>query len=98
MEGWSDRDPPRHGDSVISTVMPNESDPSMLGPFRRGPMIAITSGHLHYIRNGDGVEELYDFIADPLEAHDLSQETVMDSVLTEFRRTVDSLPGWPPGG
>ena len=33
---------------------------------------ALGVGQHHYIRNGDGREELFDIVADPLEATDLS--------------------------
>jgi arylsulfatase A-like enzyme len=41
------------------------------GQQRRGKMQSLVVGKYHYIRNGDGSEELYDFAADPREEHDL---------------------------
>ena len=43
-------------------------------PTRRGDMQALFEGRMHYIRNGDGTEELYDFEADPREENDLLAE------------------------
>lgn len=40
-------------------------------PAARGAMGAVFAEGLHYIRNGDGLEELYDLARDPLEEHNL---------------------------
>ncbi|MEZ4416699.1 MAG: sulfatase [Gemmatimonadota bacterium] len=42
------------------------------GPVVRGPMKSVNVGPLHYIRYGDGVEEVYDVEQDPGELSDLS--------------------------
>ena len=41
-------------------------------PALRGPMRSLLVDGKTYIRNGDGVEELYDLDGDPAEVHDLS--------------------------
>ena len=50
----------------------------------RNPMRSLVSGNLHYIRNGNGSEELYDIRLDPWERNPLTAAT-NDSAFTEFR-------------
>lgn len=42
-----------------------------LYPLFKGNMQSLVNNRYHYIRNGDGGEELYDFEEDPLEKRDL---------------------------
>jgi arylsulfatase A-like enzyme len=51
----------------------------------RGKIVSLVSGTLHYIRYGDGQEELYDIVADPWERSALDLTTVPDT-LDWFRR------------
>jgi arylsulfatase A-like enzyme len=51
----------------------------------RGDMYARFSGRFHYIRDGDGVEELYDYVADPEELHNLSSRTELKTILAALR-------------
>jgi len=37
----------------------------------KGAMASAVGGGLHLIRRGDGVEELYDIVADPFEQREL---------------------------
>jgi arylsulfatase A-like enzyme len=41
-------------------------------PIHRGDMKSLVEGPLHYIRNGDGTEELYDMLRDPAALRDIS--------------------------
>jgi arylsulfatase A-like enzyme len=43
-------------------------------PISRGDMTSLIEGRYHFILNGDGRTELYDYQADPLEARDLVWE------------------------
>jgi arylsulfatase A-like enzyme len=54
-------------------------------PAVRGPMQAIVADGKIYIRNGDGVEELYDIAADPAEVHDLAGSAAGRVVLKRFQ-------------
>lgn len=56
----------------------------------RGDMKSIIVGKHHYIRNGDGREELFDIIADPWEAIDLAGSQGGKAVLAVARTTLDS--------
>lgn len=60
-------------------------------PIHRGDMKSLVAGPLHYIRNGDGIEELYDAVRDPAAVHDLSTTPELLPSLTRLRLTVDSI-------
>ncbi len=55
---------------VVFEVTSSPGQPDWF-PSSKGDMVGAIVGSLHYIRNGDGREELYDWRADPLETHDL---------------------------
>jgi arylsulfatase A-like enzyme len=54
-------------------------------PSGRGTLRSIIDGDLHYIRNGDGVEELYDLKADRAEAHNLAATDAGKQVVAAMR-------------
>ena len=54
-------------------------------------MKSLVEGPLHYIRNGDGLEELYDAVRDPAAVHDLSTTPELLPSMTRLRLTVDSI-------
>lgn len=56
----------------------------------KGDMQSIIVGKHHYIRNGDGREELFDIIADPWEAIDLAGSQDGKAVLAVVRAALDS--------
>jgi arylsulfatase A-like enzyme len=55
-----------------------------------GPLSVITGG-LHYIRNTDGTEELYDVARDPGDAVDLARTGAGLSALPRVRAAADSV-------
>jgi len=55
------------------------------GPIRYGPMRSVVLGHLDYIQNGNGTEELYDLFEDPREEHDLAGLPVWADSLEKLR-------------
>ncbi|HUU33839.1 MAG TPA: sulfatase, partial [Vicinamibacterales bacterium] len=57
---------------VVFEVKPSPGQPDWF-PSSKGDMAGAVVGSIHYIRNGDGREELYDWRADPLEAQNLAQ-------------------------
>ncbi len=63
-----------------------EDDPNRgESPARRGPMTSLVGDGFHYIRNGDGREELYDLNTDSGETHDLAAAPGFDHALRGFR-------------
>jgi arylsulfatase A-like enzyme len=51
-----------------------------------GDMYARFSSHLHYMRDGDGVEELYDYIADPAEEKNLIARPDLQAEVAVMRK------------
>ena len=49
----------------------------------------------HYILNGDGVEELYDYLADPREENDLSSHPDAQARLARLRASLQSFGETP---
>jgi arylsulfatase A-like enzyme len=56
----------------------------------RGDMQSIIVGRHHYIRNGDGREELYDVVADPSEKRDLAHSPDSGPVIEACRAALVS--------
>ena len=94
----------RHWDPATT---PGESDPSLAevdGPAKstpnlgrspafRGPMKALVSGRDVYIRNGDGVEEVYDLATDPSQTHNLVDSPALLPRLEALRGDLDRMTG-----
>ncbi len=59
-------------------------------PSTRGDMIGVLADGLHYIRNGDGIPELYDINTDPEERTNLATDTLRLPVTRRLRSIVDS--------
>ena len=58
-------------------------------------MKSLIAEGLHYIRNGDGREELSDFDSDAPEMHDLSRDSGHQVVLQRLRKAFDELVSAP---
>lgn len=56
----------------------------------KGDMLSIIVGRHHYIRNGDGREELFDIVGDPWEMNDISQSAESRAILQEARAALAS--------
>jgi arylsulfatase A-like enzyme len=52
---------------------------------------SLVARGFHYIRNGDGREELYDAVRDPADARDLARTPIASGVLPTLRALTDSL-------
>ncbi len=50
----------------------------------------------HYIKNGDGREELYTTDEDPREERDLSRDEANRAILDRFRAELTSMRGTSP--
>jgi arylsulfatase A-like enzyme len=60
-------------------------------PVSLGPVKSLVDHGKVYIRNGDGREEIYDLIGDPLEARNLIGEMTSHPSLKHFRELLDRL-------
>jgi len=84
---WST--PPAIGadDAAIGEV--READWAKLGnpwyPIAKGDLASVTDDAYHYIRNGDGSEELYALATDPDEKHNLSGNPGSAPLLEKYR-------------
>ena len=60
-------------------------------PIAKGDMQAVVMGAHHYIRNGDGREEIYDLRVDAAEEHDLAAGAEGQALLPAFRSQLSRL-------
>jgi hypothetical protein len=67
-------------------------------PAAKGPMKALVAGGMHYIRSGDGHEELYALNADPEEVTNAARYRDAQAVLDMFRDTLRSMLRPGPAG
>lgn len=75
------------GSAVISAIEPPPNQRAAY-PSARGPMRSLLTDGEHYIRNGDGTEELYRWRSDPAEAHDLASSEGSRAALEALRATL----------
>ncbi len=62
-------------------------------PIAKGDMKSLVIDRMHYIKNGDGHEELYNFQNDPEEQQDLNVSNTMRQELAWFRRSLELVLG-----
>ncbi len=64
---------------------------------RQGDNISVVVGDIHYIRTGDGGEELYNLKTDPLEVRDLTLTASGRDALPKLRQVIEQLVPklWP---
>jgi arylsulfatase A-like enzyme len=62
-------------------------------PISRGDMKSIVVDPYHYIRNGDGTEELYDIRKDPWQRQPLTGSDQIGPVLDSLRQQLDRIYG-----
>jgi hypothetical protein len=62
-------------------------------PAAKGDMTSLTDTRHHYIRNGDGSEELYDIANDPDERHDLGKREDSRQLLEQYRKALHASLG-----
>jgi len=72
---------------LLSELSPGFPRPAFY-PVSKGEMKSLVVGQYHYIVNGDGREELYDFIADPSEINNLKISGNTDHVLDTTRHSL----------
>jgi arylsulfatase A-like enzyme len=96
---WNDSfmDGPQESKTPLFSEVRKNSGPQRL-PFTKGDMKSLLMDGLHYIRNGDGQEELYDFDNDPAETQDLSNDERGRRVLGRFRGKLNEIIVKPRDG
>lgn len=62
-------------------------------PVSKGDMKSVVFRNFHYIRNGDGSEELYDYSQDPTEQTNLAPSLAHGDVLEQFRVRLKEVAG-----
>lgn len=60
-------------------------------PLAKGNMKSLVVGHYHYIRNGDGREELYNYVNDPAEMVDLAGSEEGRQSISQFRISLEAI-------
>jgi arylsulfatase A-like enzyme len=60
-------------------------------PAAKGPMKSLVAGGMHYIRSGDGSEELYSLKSDPEERLNVAGSPMARAALQEFRSTLAAM-------
>ena len=76
---------------VLSDVERTASE-DMIGPALRGPMRSLVDSHWHYIRDGDGAEELYAYRTDPGELINLAKSPAQRAIIVSMRRALARMP------
>jgi len=61
-------------------------------PVEKGDMKSLVTGNMHYIRNGDGSEEVYDLHEDPVEHNDLIQTSRGAEAAAKARHIIEEIP------
>lgn len=82
------------GSGVASAVLSEVSPPPRprkRHPIAKGPMKSLVADGQHYIREGDGREELYDFETDAWEQRDLADTEKGRRALTRFRASLQTI-------
>jgi hypothetical protein len=89
---WSDAQSPETavGEAILSEVRHIDRGKDWY-PVAKGDMYSVMDDHHHYIRNGDGREELYRLSDDPREERDLSRSLEAREVIVGFRRELERL-------
>ena len=90
--------PPASGPILMETDKPDISMNQGREPAAKGPMQAMVAGGMHYIRSGDGGEELYDMDADPDEWTNVVGKPDVRQVLRGFRDALQSTLRPRPAG
>ncbi len=85
---WSD--PAARGDPLLSEVRKGINTARHV-PVTKGDMKSLIESAHHYIRNGDGREELYDLTTDPAELTDLAPAEQARPALLRSRTMVQEL-------
>ncbi len=89
--------PPASEPILMETEKPDILTNQGREPAARGPMTGLVAGGMHYIRSGDGTEELYALEADREEWTNVAGDPGARDVLQGFRESLRSMLARPPG-
>lgn len=84
VETW--REGGNYPDTVFSEMEEAFNHPG--APASKGPMQSLVAGRMHYIRQADGTEQLFDLTTDPVEYANLAGSADYARELAGFRRTL----------
>ena len=89
---WADADRGESdpGESMLSELIHAPWDPEWT-PVSKGDMKSLVTGDTHYIRNGDGSEEVYDLSHDPAERNNLIQTPHGAMAAAQARRIIEGI-------
>jgi arylsulfatase A-like enzyme len=97
---WAEgeRAPPASEPLLMETDKPNLLTNQGREPAAKGPMKAVIAGGMHYIRSGDGSEELYSLAQDPEERSNVAGLAAAGQSLEGFRAALRSMLRRRPSG
>jgi arylsulfatase A-like enzyme len=93
---WSEKDPPRANFSeplLMETDKPRGLTNQGREPVVKGAMKGLIAETMHYIRRGDGLEELYLLDSDPEERSNVGAYAFSSDVLKKFRTALSTMLG-----
>ena len=85
-ECWSPAGCASRAADTLAAAMRGNPDAGPGAPVFRGPIVSLINGGLQYIRNGDGVEELYEVAHDSSEIN-LATDSAWAGRLAAFRQS-----------
>jgi arylsulfatase A-like enzyme len=77
------------GEALLAEVSKGIRTPAWW-PVSKGDMKSLVMEQVHYIRNGDGLEELYDLSSDPFEERDLAGSSEGRAEVGRFRLKLET--------
>lgn len=81
-----------HVEPLVLAEVERAVSPKSVGPSQLGAIRSLVDARWHYIRNGDGSEELYAYRDDPQEQTNLKATPEGISVVQRFRTILDRIP------
>jgi arylsulfatase A-like enzyme len=87
---------PAPSGSALLAELSNVVRPEPASPASFGPMRSVFDQQFHYIRRGDGAEELFDYRADSGEMTELGRTPAGKAVIEGLRRLLESSAARPP--
>ncbi len=89
---WDDgRDPGSRVTAPLLSEVEGQSWKPKWYPVQKGGMKSLVVGRYHYIKNGDGREELYKFENDPWEKRDLAGSEEGRRALSQLRASLETV-------